>query len=167
MFIGLIKYFTTLQDTSSSMPSLFNIVERQNIIQRLLQLKPDAERQWGKMELVQMIRHCQAPLKVAVGELVLNQGLIGLLFGKMAKRKLLAAAPFKANLPTAPEFKVVDTQLDLEAERAKLISLITRFGETGPVPNRNKHPFFGAMTEAEWDALQWKHLDHHLRQFNV
>lgn len=30
-----------------------------------------------------------------------------------------------------------------------------------------KHPFFGEMTEDQWDVLLWKHLDHHLQQFGV
>jgi hypothetical protein len=29
------------------------------------------------------------------------------------------------------------------------------------------HPFFGPMTQQEWETLMWKHLDHHLRQFGV
>ena len=29
------------------------------------------------------------------------------------------------------------------------------------------HPFFGPLTTAERETLQWKHLDHHLRQFSV
>ena len=29
-----------------------------------------------------------------------------------------------------------------------------------------KHPFFGKMTKEEWARITFKHLDHHLRQFN-
>jgi Protein of unknown function (DUF1569) len=35
------------------------------------------------------------------------------------------------------------------------------------VLTQKPHPFFGALTVAEWDGLQWKHLDHHLRQFGA
>ncbi|MFD2892645.1 DUF1569 domain-containing protein [Flavobacterium chuncheonense] len=27
--------------------------------------------------------------------------------------------------------------------------------------------FFGKMSYEDWDKLHWKHLDHHLKQFNV
>ena len=29
------------------------------------------------------------------------------------------------------------------------------------------HPFFGKMTAEEWGMLGYKHLDHHLKQFDV
>ena len=32
---------------------------------------------------------------------------------------------------------------------------------------RHPHPFFGALTPAEWSRGMYKHLDHHLRQFGV
>ena len=31
----------------------------------------------------------------------------------------------------------------------------------------NPHPIFGAFTHQQWGQLQYKHLDHHLRQFGV
>jgi hypothetical protein len=114
-----------------------------------------------------MLHHCQAPLKVATGQMVLKQSIFGILFGRLAKKKLLQPGPFSNNLPTAPEFKAGETSLDFNKERDILVELIRTFGETGPISHRGKHPFFGSMTEQEWDHLQWKHLDHHLRQFGV
>ena len=29
------------------------------------------------------------------------------------------------------------------------------------------HPVFGSFTPEQWGQMQYKHLDHHLRQFNV
>lgn len=147
------------------MPSLFNTADRQAIVSRFEKLQVSSTAKWGKMNVKQMLHHCQAPLKVATGEMELKQGLIGLLFGKMAKKSLLKPEPFKPNLPTAPEFKPSTAALDFDKEKIALFRLIQKFGETGPLENRGTHPFFGTMTEAEWDALQWKHLDHHLRQF--
>mgnify|MGYP000093028208 CR=1 FL=1 len=161
------KYFTHLYKEFITMPSLFTSFDRDEIISRIQRLNPTTKPLWGKMNVAQMLSHCQAPLKVAIGELKLKQGLIGLLFGKMAKRQLLAPEDFRHNLPTAPEFNVTGTAPEFEKERQQLILLIRQFGEKGPVASRGKHPFFGAMTEEEWDTLQWKHLDHHLRQFNA
>ena len=149
------------------MPSLFNASERNALVARFEKLTANSHSRWGKMRVNEMLYHCQAPLKVAIGELKLKQGLIGLLFGKMAKKSLLKPEPFKQNLPTAPEFKVGGTSPDFEKEKQALLQLIQLFGEAGPQPSRGKHPFFGAMTEEEWDSLQWKHLDHHLRQFGA
>ncbi len=33
--------------------------------------------------------------------------------------------------------------------------------------SKDPHPFFGNLNSEEWDTLNWKHLDHHLRQFGV
>ena len=53
-------------------------------------------------------------------------------------------------------------------EKKILLSYIDRFLAIGPeVIANKKHPFFGELTFEEWDKLQWKHLDHHLRQFGA
>ncbi|MBL7925046.1 MAG: DUF1569 domain-containing protein [Bacteroidia bacterium] len=149
------------------MSSLFRTSDREAVLARFDKLSAASAPVWGKMTVQQMLVHCQAPLKVATGALVLKHSLIGRLFGKMAKKQLLRPEPFKQNLPTAPEFKAASAGLDFEKEKQALLHLIRKFGEAGPQDGRGKHPFFGAMTEEEWDALQWKHLDHHLRQFGV
>ena len=137
------------------------------LIGRLRALEPTAQRQWGTMSLPQALAHCQMPLRVAVGELLLKRSLLGLLFGRWAKRKLLALAPWKPGMPTAPEFKVSD-QRDFAHEKRALLDLVQRFGERGPTGlTAHPHPFFGRLTTDEWQALQWRHLDHHLRQFGA
>lgn len=149
------------------MSSLFQPLQREALLARISKLSPESRPLWGKMNVSQMLHHSQAPLMVATGKMVLKQSVIGILFGRMAKKKLLQPRPFKNNLPTAPEFKVVDSSPDFYKEREILVELIRQFSGAGPLSNRGKHPFFGSMSEEEWDLLQWKHLDHHLRQFGV
>ena len=132
---------------------------------RLERLRPDAGRRWGKMDVAQMLAHCQQPLRVAVGELPLKRSLVGLLFGRMAKKQLLADKPWRPGMPTAPEFKVEDPR-DFGREKAALLALVQRLGKGGPAGlTQQPHPFFGPLTADEWQTLQWRHLDHHLRQF--
>jgi hypothetical protein len=70
-------------------------------------------------------------------------------------------------LPTDKNFIIAD-QRDFEEEKRKLISLVQRFGATGPAGITEKqHPFFGMLTTDEWDKLMGKHLDHHLSQFGT
>ena len=114
-----------------------------------------------------MLAHCQRPLRVALGDLRLRRSLIGILFGRLAKRKLLVPRPWKPGMPTAPEF-VVREEHDFATERAALLALVRRFGEGGPaILVSEPHPFFGPLTVREWDLLQARHLDHHLAQFGV
>jgi hypothetical protein len=119
------------------------------------------------MNVSQMLVHCQMPIKVAFGELKIKAGLIAIFFGKLAKRNLTSKNPIKKNLPTAKEF-VVKGHPDFEQSKADLVSMITRFAHEGPSVIKNtKHPFFGHLTTEEWDYMQWKHLDHHLKQFGA
>lgn len=145
--------------------SLFQPAGLAAILARLDRLTPTSPRRWGKMEIAQMLAHCQQPLRVALGELPLKRSLIGFLFGRLAKKKLLAPAPWKPGMPTAPEFVVRDPR-DFAKEKAALRALVQCFGEGGPAKlTQRPHPFFGPLTVEEWQALQWRHLDHHLRQF--
>ncbi len=147
--------------------SVFDHAENQRLLARLARLQPESAAHWGKMQVGQMLAHCRQPLLVATGELPLKRGLIGILFGKLAKRKLLAPEPFGRGMPTAPAFRM-RTPREFASEHAQLCSLLARFGERGPaVLSTQPHPFFGPLTATEWDRLQWKHLDHHLRQFGV
>lgn len=146
--------------------SLFDAAGNRAVVERIRKLRPDSRPEWGKLDAPRMLAHCQVALKVAMGDLRLKRGLVGLLFGGLAKKQLLRPEPFKRNLPTAPEFKVAATR-GFDAERDTLVGLVERFGAGPAVLAQGPHPFFGPLTVEEWDALQWKHLDHHLRQFGV
>jgi len=147
--------------------SLYDRHQHEVIMSRLSSLRPASRRQWGKMDLSQMLAHCQMPLRVAMGDVTLKRNLIGFLFGGMAKRKLLAPETWAHDMPTAPEFRITDGR-DFTKEHEALLALVRRFGRGGPSAlTKEPHPFFGKLTVEQWDALQWKHLDHHLRQFGA
>jgi hypothetical protein len=150
------------------MESLFNKKDNQKIIDRINSLSNTSQAQWGKMNVAQMLAHSQVPLKVAFGEHKMKRGLMSILFGKMIKNKLIKdEKPFDRNLPTDKTFIVVD-QREFDKEKNTLIELIKRFADKGTDAITNDpHPFFGILTPHEWDVLQWKHLDHHLRQFGA
>jgi hypothetical protein len=149
------------------MKSLFDPRVAGEMIDRINQLTPGTKALWGKMTVSQMLAHLQPALKVALGEQNLKKGLIGFLFGKMAKRQMVNEAPFKKNLPTAPSFIVKDER-NFEEEKSRLIELVGRFSkESKQALETRIHPFFGKLTAEEWNILHWKHLDHHLRQFGV
>lgn len=150
-----------------TMPSLFDAAGRDAMLARIGRLRSDSRRHWGRMDVAQMLAHCQEPLRVALGERTLRRSLLGMLFGRLAKRRLLADKPWAQGMPTAPEFRITDRR-DFAREQAALVALARRFGEAGPAPLAARtHPFFGPLTAHEWQALQWRHLDHHLRQFGV
>lgn len=149
------------------MEDIFDARESAELLQRIARVRGDAKPQWGKMNAGQMLAHCQVALEVALGDVVLKRNWIGILFGRMAKKSLMKPEPFGRGLPTAPQFVVRDER-DVERERARLAALVRRLAEGGPAAlTKAEHPFFGPLTSEEWSRLQWKHLDHHLRQFGV
>ena len=149
------------------MQSLFTDEGLQGIHKRIGQLSPDSQAQWGKMNVGQMLAHCQAPLNVGIGTHALGTyNFFMRLIGRMVKNQLVKdEKPYKKSQPTDKSFVVSDSR-DFEAEKAKLIDSVNGFSSAGKQGRLGgKHPFFGNMTLEEWDRLQWKHLDHHLRQF--
>ena len=148
------------------MDSLFNLEDNNSIQYRINKLTPDSKPLWGKMNVSQMLAHLQPTMQVSFGELELKGGIMGFLFGKIAKKKIVTKEPFKQNIPTLKQFKVVPK--DFETEKNALLSYLNRFKTEGPkIFTTKPHPFFGKLTVEEWNMLQWKHLDHHLRQFGV
>ena len=150
------------------MPSIFSPSDNAALQERIQKLAADTPAQWGKMNAAQMLAHCQVPIRVALGEVKLKRGIIGLLFGGSAKRKyILSDKAFERDLPTDPNFLMKDAR-DFDTEKAGLLPLVQRFAQQGTVAlTQEAHPFFGKMNAEEWDTLMWKHLDHHLRQFGV
>ena len=149
------------------MNSIFEKAGNEAMISRLNRLTPISQAQWGKMNAAQMLSHCQAPIDVAFGNLKLKPNFLIALLGKMFKNKILNAAEFKKNSPTAPEF-IRKEAVDFEQSKKELIQKVMLFSELGEKAIKsNRHPFFGEMTFEDWDRLQYMHLDHHLRQFGV
>ena len=150
------------------MESLLNPSDNQKIINRISSITPESKAQWAKMNAAQMLAHCQPPLLVAFDELKLKLGMMAALFGGYFRKKMTQdEKPFTQNLPTDAHF-VVSNPEEPEKEKEKLIVLVQRFVKAGPEGlTKETHPFFGKMTGREWDIIQWKHLDHHLRQFGV
>ncbi len=149
------------------MSNIFNRADNAQLQQRISNLTATSQPLWGTMTASQMVVHCQKPLDVAEGNLLMKRNIIGFLFGKMARKSFLKKDEFTKNLPTAPQFKITDAP-DFENESKILLATVVRFAEVGPAVIHNyTHPFFGTMNEEEWGILQYKHLDHHLKQFNV
>src|SRR3954470_22181959 len=98
------------------MANIFDKQANQELSERLGKLTPETKPLWGKMNAAQMVLHAQKPLDVALGKLMIKGGLLGFLFGKMAKNGFLKNNGFSKNSPTAPAFKISGTP-DFEKEK--------------------------------------------------
>lgn len=149
------------------MGNIFIEADKNDIINRIDELHPDSKPLWGKMNVSQMLAHCVVPAKISVGDIKGRRNLFGILFGRMAKKRMVNEAPFKRNLPTDPSFVIKHTP-DFYKNQQELKELTERLYNINKAElEQRKHPFFGKMTIDEWGILSYKHLDHHLRQFGV
>ncbi|MCL6264912.1 DUF1569 domain-containing protein [Flagellimonas myxillae] len=149
------------------MKSLFDSQTVTEVIERIGQLNTSSQGQWGKMKVGQMLHHCQFPLRLAMGKYKMKKPnfFMKLLF-KSFKKGMYDDKLWKHNLPTAKGFEVVDEK-DFGPEKENLIALVNEFHLEKDKQTWDPHPAFGHFTPNQWGQMQYKHLDHHLRQFGV
>ncbi len=117
------------------------------------------------MTVGQMAHHCQLPLKVILKKE--DYGLKPNWFARIFfKKAMYSDTPWKKNLPTIKQFKA-KTPKDLTAEKQQLHRLLDEFETQRERTDWKPHPTFGAMTKEQWGKMQYKHLDHHFRQFSA
>ena len=150
------------------MKSLFEPAAYDEVVRRVDTIQPDSPRQWGKMTAGQMLEHTARALEVATGRKPSEQAFIGKMIGWMFWKNFVGEKPFGKNAPTGPEFIVTGMEPDFHRTQERLKTLLREFhalGEQGC--DGHIHGFFGRMTGAEWGVTQYKHMDHHLRQFGA
>ena len=147
------------------MKTVFDKTTRDELTGRIKTLDENSMPQWGKMNIYQMLKHCNLAEEMYLGKKKYNRVLLGRILGKIALKNLLKdETPMARNAPTSPHFKVTETEGDVIAERDKWIALI---GEYANYSNPDfEHWFFGKMTKEQIGHFVYKHTDHHLRQFN-
>jgi hypothetical protein len=149
------------------MNSLFEQNGLDDVIGRIDKLQADTQRQWGKMDVAQMMAHCTAALDLACGRMNRPRVLIGRILGPVVRPLFSNDKPFSRNSPTDEKLKITDLR-DFEREKAQLKERIREFHDGGePKCTTHPHPFFGSLTAREWAIGMYKHLDHHLRQFGA
>ncbi len=150
------------------MNNLYNETDVNKIIERLEKLTPAAKRQWGTMDIAQMLAHCNVSLETAMGLNFPKRKFLGRLFGKLLKRKFIDNKPMIKNSVTEDYYITKASVFEFEKEKARAIKLVHSFYINGPEKcTTHKHSYFGSLTPEEWAILKWKHYDHHLRQFGA
>ncbi|HEX3386642.1 MAG TPA: DUF1569 domain-containing protein [Mucilaginibacter sp.] len=144
------------------MKTMLDKATREELIRRIEMLNAKSTPRWGKMTVYQMLKHCSQWEELALGRKKYKRMFMGYLFGKIALKDMLKDEPVKQNLPTVPSFKMTGSG-DVTAEKANWISLLHAYDNTNVEPI--VHPFFGKMTPEQIGTLDYKHADHHLKQF--
>lgn len=152
------------------MKTLAHPATKTEILRRLQQVRPDSQRQWGKMTPHQMICHLSDAFRMVMGAKAVKPRGGTLQQVIMKWGAMYAPIPWPKGFKTLPEVdqakggtKPVDFQQDLNA----LVLLIEAFTERPQGTQWPVHPIFGRLTEREWMRWGYLHMDHHLRQFGV
>jgi len=148
------------------MKTLFDSTVATEMITRIEKISPQSSRQWGKMDVAQMLAHACGALEMSMGIINPKRIFIGRIIGPMFRKKYSDEKPFEPSSPTSEELVTIGQPKDFNSEKLRLIELVKKFSMGGePVVTNYPHPFFGSLTASEWGVGMYKHLDHHLRQF--
>lgn len=150
------------------MKTLSNLEDKTEILGRLRKLKPDSQRQWGRMSAHQMVCHLNDAFKAALGEKKVAPA--GNVFYRVVGKWIALHVPltWPKGVKTMPE---VDQEIggtkpvEFERDVKELEQLMARFTKLPPETPWSPHPLFGHMSDEEWMRWGYLHTDHHLRQF--
>jgi hypothetical protein len=146
--------------------NLFDSTVRTEMIRRVGALRPDAQPGWGKMNIEQMLCHCIDSLKITFaekGEVIMPTGF--LTTGLAHWFVISLPIPIPKNAPSHPLYFEQKSEL-FERDGQLLIGYLERFAK-GREQKFGIHPAFGKLSPEQSARLQYRHIDHHLRQFGV
>ena len=147
------------------MHSLWQAADRNALRERLQRLQPTTKGRWGKFTAPEMVAHLSQSMRMATGDLPTERKNGPLRFWPL-KMLVIYVMPWPKGTPTAREL-LEGTPTNWDADLARLSSMIEDFARL----DRNRawptHPAFGQLSAANWGALGYKHVDHHLKQFGV
>lgn len=150
------------------MKNLFDRNETDQTIQRINNLTAGTEAQWGKMNVSQMLAHCNVAYDMTFTDKYPKPGAFQKFMVKLfVKKAVVGSKPYPKNGRTAPQFIIADER-EFEVEKQKLIDYLNKVQEMGTngFEGRESHSF-GPLAANEWNVMFSKHLDHHLTQFGV
>ena len=151
-----------------SWKNLFDQKECQETIDRINKLTPETQALWGKMDVAQMMAHCNVAYEIPYTDKHPKPNAFAKVMVRLfAKNMVIGDKPYKKNTPTSPIFRMTEKK-DFEVEKKRLIDHLNKTQQLGASHfNELENPAFGNLTDEQWNILFSKHLDHHLRQFGV
>ncbi len=150
------------------MKNIFDTTVSEEVIGRINQLRPESQPKWGKMNVAQMLAHCNVTYEmVYTDKHPKATGLKRFILKLMVKNAVVNEKPFPQNSRTAPQFLISDER-EFNTEKQRLIDYIRKTQELGASHFEGMESnSFGALTAKEWNNSFYKHLEHHLTQFGV
>lgn len=150
------------------MKNIFYKEVTEEVITRINKLSPETKAQWGKMNVGQMLAHCNVTYDLVYDESIPKaKGLKKFILTLFIKNTVVSENPYKKNGQTAPQF-LIKGDKDFGQEKGRLIAYLEKTQALGETEFEGKESnSFGALNIKEWNNMFYKHLDHHLSQFGV
>ncbi len=150
------------------MENIFDKKIAEGVIDRINCLTPDSKQLWGKMNVAQMLAHCNVSYELVYNtDVPKPTGFKKFLLKLFVKNIVVNDKPYKKNSRTAPAFLITEEK-NFEEEKKRLIDHIIKTQELGAAHFDGKESHsFGKLSIDEWNNMFYKHLDHHLNQFGV
>ena len=150
------------------MKNIFDKTDCKELIDRIEKLTPATLPQWGKMNVAQMLAHCNVSYELVYDNMHPKPGAFQKFIMKTFIKKLVVSEkPYSKNGRTAPVFLIKEDK-DFSLQKSRLIAYINKTQQLGAshFDGKDSHSF-GPLTKTEWNNMFYKHLDHHLTQFGV
>ncbi len=151
-----------------ALPNIFTTTVSNQVIERIHKLTPTTQPTWGKMNVAQMLAHCNVTYELTYEDKHSRPNfLMRFILKTFIKKIVVGEKPYGKNGRTAPEF-MVNSEQDFTQQKERLIQYVTKTQQLGESHFDGKENIsFGKLSVVEWNNLFYKHLDHHLSQFGV
>jgi hypothetical protein len=150
------------------MKNAFNQDDVAEFIVRINRLTVDTKPKWGKMNVEQMLAHCNVTYEMVYDNIHPKPNAFKRFMLKLIVKNIVVNdKPYKSNSQTAPEFIIKDAR-KFELEKQRLIDYLLKTQQLGAKYFDGKESLsFGVLNQQEWNNMFVKHLEHHLSQFGV
>lgn len=150
------------------MKNIFTQEGAQSFLNRLEKLTPETKAEWGKMNVSQMLAHCNVTYEMCYeNKHPKPTGLVKFILKVFVKKYVTNEVTYKKGSKTAPQFIITD-QKEFEVEKERLKNYIIKTQELGAAYFEGKESHsFGKLNSQEWNNMFAKHLDHHFTQFGI
>jgi hypothetical protein len=150
------------------LPNIFQPEVADELISRINKLTPETKALWGKMNVAQMLAHCNVTYEMIYENKHPKPGaILKVILKLMVKPIVTNEKPYKKSSQTAPAFIIADERV-FNDEKVRLIGFIKQVQAEGEGTFNGKESLsFGKLSTTEWNNMFYKHLNHHLSQFGA
>jgi hypothetical protein len=151
-----------------ALPNIYTQTVAETLIGRIQKLTAKTVPSWGKMDVAQMLAHCNIVYEMAFdGTHKKSNPILRFILKNLVKGGVVNETPFKKNSSTPPQLKIT-SEKEFTKEQSRMLAYVKKSVEKGADYFEGlDHPAFGEMNKEEWNNLIYKHLNHHLTQFGV